>query len=57
MNETAEEAVISKSARIAEEVVISKTGSDRVETVHDTVRRQQVEVERQSNPEKVKKAG
>jgi stress response protein YsnF len=33
-------------AIIAEEVVVGKTGSDRVETVHDTVRRQQVEVER-----------
>jgi uncharacterized protein (TIGR02271 family) len=44
--ETAEQAVVSKSSRIAEEVVIGKTGSDHVETVHDTVRRQQVEVER-----------
>jgi uncharacterized protein (TIGR02271 family) len=44
--ETSEEAVVSKSARIAEEVVVGKTGSDRVETVRDTVRRQQVEVER-----------
>jgi uncharacterized protein (TIGR02271 family) len=44
--ETAEEAVVSKSARVAEEVVVGKTGSDHVETVHDTVRRQQVEVER-----------
>jgi uncharacterized protein (TIGR02271 family) len=44
--ETAEEAVVSKSAHIAEEVVVGKTGSDHVETVRDTVRRQQVEVER-----------
>jgi stress response protein YsnF len=44
--ETAEEAVVSKSARVAEEVVVGKTGSDHVQTVHDTVRRQQVEVER-----------
>ena len=44
--ETSEQAVVSKSARVAEEVVVGKTGSDRVETVHDTVRRQQVEVER-----------
>jgi uncharacterized protein (TIGR02271 family) len=42
--ETAEQAV-SKSSHIAEEVVVGKTGSDRVETVRDTVRRQQVEVE------------
>jgi uncharacterized protein (TIGR02271 family) len=44
--ETSEQAVVSKSARIAEEVVVGKTGSDRVETVRDTVRRQQVEVEK-----------
>ena len=44
--EPAEQAVVSKSSHIAEEVVVGKTGSDRVETVHDTVRRQQVEVER-----------
>jgi uncharacterized protein (TIGR02271 family) len=56
VRETAEEAVVSKSARIAEEVVISKTGRDRVETVKDTVRRQQVEVERLAT-EKAKKAG
>jgi uncharacterized protein (TIGR02271 family) len=46
--ETAEEAVVSKSARVVEEVAVGKTGSDRVQTVHDTVRRQQVEVERVS---------
>lgn len=45
--ETAEEAVVSKSARVVEEVVIGKEGSDRVETVKDKIRRQQVEVERQ----------
>jgi len=44
--ETAEQAVVSKSSHIAEEVVVGKTSSDHVETVHDTVRRQQVEVER-----------
>jgi len=44
--ETSERPVVSKSARVAEEVVVGKTGSDRVETVRDTVRRQQVDVER-----------
>jgi uncharacterized protein (TIGR02271 family) len=43
--ETSEQAVVSKSARVAEEVVVGRAGSDRVETVRDTVRRQQVEVE------------
>ncbi len=55
--ETAEEAVVSKSARVAEEVVISKEGTDRVQTVKDTVRRQQVEVERVPSTDKIKKAG
>jgi stress response protein YsnF len=44
--ETLEEPVITKSVHIAEEVVIQKEGSDRVETLRDKVRRQQVEVER-----------
>jgi uncharacterized protein (TIGR02271 family) len=54
VTETAEEAVVSKSARVVEEVVVGKEGSDRVETVKDKVRRQQVEVERQG-PEQTKK--
>jgi uncharacterized protein (TIGR02271 family) len=47
VRETAETPVISKSSRIVEEVVVGKEGSDRVETVKDKVRRQQVEVEKQ----------
>jgi uncharacterized protein (TIGR02271 family) len=50
VTETAEEPVVSKSVRVAEEVVISKEGTDRVETVKDTVRRQQVDVEREPTP-------
>jgi uncharacterized protein (TIGR02271 family) len=46
VTETAEEAVVSKTARVVEEVTLRKTGTDHVETVKDTVRRQQVEVER-----------
>jgi uncharacterized protein (TIGR02271 family) len=45
VTETMEEAVVNKSAHIAEEVVIRKEGSDHVETVRGTVRRQQVEIE------------
>ena len=45
LTETAEEAVLSKSARVVEEVVVGKTTSDHVETVHDTVRRTEVQVE------------
>jgi uncharacterized protein (TIGR02271 family) len=46
MTETAEQAVVNKTARVVEEVTLRKSGSDRVETVKDTVRRQQVEVEK-----------
>jgi uncharacterized protein (TIGR02271 family) len=46
VTETAEQAVVSKTARVVEEVTLRKTGTDRVETVKDTVRRQQVEVEK-----------
>ena len=46
ITETAEQAVVTKSVHVAEEVVIRKEGSDRVETVRDKVRRQQVEIER-----------
>ena len=46
VTETAEEPVVTKSVHITEEVVIQKEGTDKVKTVHDKVRRQQVEVER-----------
>lgn len=45
LRETAEEAVISKQARVVEEVVVGKTATDRTETITDTVRRTDVEVE------------
>src|SRR3974390_1191713 len=48
VTETAEEAVVSKTARVVEEVTLRKAGTDRVETVKDTVRHQEVEVERTS---------
>lgn len=44
--ETAEQPVVTKTTRIAEEVVIRREGSDRVEIVRETIRRQQVELER-----------
>ena len=47
VTETAETPVVSKTSRIVEEVVVGKEGSDRVETVKDKVRRQQVEIEKQ----------
>jgi uncharacterized protein (TIGR02271 family) len=45
MTERAEEAVVSKVAHVIEEVVIGKEASERVETVRDTVRRTDVDVE------------
>ena len=46
MTETTEEAVVSKTARIVEEVSLRKEATDRVETVRDTVRKEEVEVEK-----------
>src|SRR3954447_1158560 len=45
VRETAEEAVIDKTARVTEEVVIRKDVEERLETVRDTVQRTEVEVE------------
>lgn len=45
VRETVEEPVVAKTARVVEEVVISKEQRDRTETVQDTVRRTDVDVE------------
>ena len=45
MTERSEEAIVSKSARVVEEVVVGKEASDHTETVRDTVRRTDVQVE------------
>jgi uncharacterized protein (TIGR02271 family) len=44
--ETAEHALVNKTARIVEEIGLKKVGSDHVETIRDKLRRQQVEIER-----------
>jgi stress response protein YsnF len=44
--ETAEHAIVNKSAHIVEEVSLKKIGKDHVETVSDKIRRQQREIER-----------
>lgn len=46
MTATGEEAVVGKTARVVEEVVISKTADEHVEEVDDTVRRTDVEIDR-----------
>ncbi len=45
LTETAEEAVVGKTARVVEEVVVGKTASQHTETIADTVRRTEVAVE------------
>jgi uncharacterized protein (TIGR02271 family) len=46
IRETAEEPVITKTARVVEEVVVGKEASSRSEIVNDTVRSTEVDVER-----------
>ncbi|PWF54973.1 YsnF/AvaK domain-containing protein [Massilia glaciei] len=45
VRETAEEAVVEKSARVVEEVVVGKDVTQREQQINDTVRRTEVEVE------------
>jgi uncharacterized protein (TIGR02271 family) len=49
--EHAEEAVVSKDARVTEEVSLRRESQERTETVSDTVRRTEVEVEDDRAPE------
>jgi uncharacterized protein (TIGR02271 family) len=46
---TGAEAVVGKTARVVEEVVVSKTADEHVEEVDDTVRRTEVEVDRDTD--------
>jgi uncharacterized protein (TIGR02271 family) len=45
VTETGEEAVVAKQARVVEEVVINKEATERTETIRDTVRRTDVDVD------------
>lgn len=45
VREFGEEAVVAKEARVVEEVTVGRTVEDRTETIRDTVRRSDVEVE------------
>lgn len=45
VTETREQPVINKTAQVVEEVVVRTDGTDRVEKVSDTVRRQQVDID------------
>ena len=50
MKESAEEAVVTKRARVIEEVVISKEGLDKKHTVRDKVRKTDVDVQEVDTP-------
>jgi len=54
MTATGEEAVVGKNARVVEEVVVSKTAEEHVENIDDTVRRTDVEVDRDSDVDAMK---
>lgn len=45
LTETDEEVVVGKTARVVEEIALRKEGVDRTEIVHDTVRKEEVEIE------------
>lgn len=45
VNETGEEAVVAKTAHVVEEVVVQKDVRERVEAVHETVRREEIEIQ------------
>ncbi|WP_250475948.1 YsnF/AvaK domain-containing protein [Caballeronia sp. GAFFF1] len=51
IKETAEQPVVAKTARVVEEVVVGKESSNRTETITDTVRGTEVEVERTAGVE------
>ncbi len=51
VTERAEQAVVAKEARVVEEVVIGKEVGERTETISDTVRRTEVDVEKLSGDE------
>ncbi len=53
MTEMNEEAVVSKTARVVEEIGLRKEASDRVETVRDTLRKDDVEVEQVPTTERL----
>ena len=56
VHETAEEAVVAKTARVVEEVRVGKEVRDREETIEDTVRRKDVDIERLSANDRTERA-
>jgi uncharacterized protein (TIGR02271 family) len=56
VRETDEEAVVAKTARVTEEVVVRKDVEERAQTVSDTVRRTEVEVEDNRSGNRIERA-
>jgi len=54
--ETAEQALVNKTARVVEEVSLRKKGDEHVETIHEKLRRQQAEVEKVDTTGKPRRA-
>jgi uncharacterized protein (TIGR02271 family) len=54
--ETAEQALVSKTARVVEEVSLRTKGDEHVETIHEKLRRQQAEVEKVDTSGKPRRA-
>jgi uncharacterized protein (TIGR02271 family) len=50
VHQTGEEPVVSKTAHIAEDVVVRKDTTERTETVRDDLRREEVEVQKPTQP-------
>lgn len=57
MRESSEEAVVAKTARVIEEVVVNKEVSERTQSIDDTVRRTDVEVEKLGRGQDVSTTG
>lgn len=57
VKETAERAVVSKTARVIEEVTVGKTVQQHTEQINETLRSTEVEVERLSGAEPTRSAG
>ena len=57
VREMAEEAVVSKTARVVGEVEVGKTSTERQETIHDSVRKTKVDVEQIAPGESVPGGG
>jgi stress response protein YsnF len=56
VTETEEEPVVAKEARVVEEVVLSKNVQKREERVRETTRRSEVEVDRSTDPQRLRSA-